>query len=476
LFAQRSLARAESCVEKSMERLASGLRINRAADDPAGLAMATSMSAKIRSNSQALRNINDGISVTSIADGAMQETDNLLIRMRELTVQSMNGTLNSDDRKDINLELASLQSQIDTVANSTEFNGISLLGQSRQSIAIQTGTGSSDTVDIVLKGTRALDLGSGGSETIRGGLHATAGLANSIAGVMSINGVMVNTVNDGGSTAFGAGSAASLANAISSLGITNLSATATSGSISLGVPSAKTVVTTVTNPITHVTTSTTTITPVTVQGGNLVINGHDIAFNWNAGMGTSLTTVILDAINNSNCGVSASNNGGILLESTNPGNGYNIQVQSNGTNNQSVFSGFDLKQSQDLTEIGSITMTSERAFTIEGGLNGASQGWSIAPGTFCSLTTLESIDLALNQVSEYRANVGSTQNRLESEARNMQNQYENLNNAQSRIMDADVAQETTEMMKNNLLKQASLAVLAQANQMPSLALSLLRQL
>ncbi len=459
-----------------MERLASGLRINRAADDPAGLAMATNMSAKLRSNSQVLRNINDGISVTSIADGAMQETDNILIRMRELTVQSMTGTLSTNDRKDVQLELTALTSQIDAIAKGTKFNGINLLDNSNQNIAVQTGVGSSDTVDITLKGTRVLDLGSGGSSSMSGGTHATGVLTGSTSGSMSIDGVMLNPVSDGASTSFADGSARALADAVNSLGVRNLTATSTSGSISLGSVYAKTVTTTNVDPTTGSISSVTTTPPVNLQPGDLVINGHDITFSWNSGMGRTLSSVVLDAINNSGSGVRATDNGGIQIESTNPNNGYNIQIQSNGAAAQSVFSGFDLKHSQDQTVIGSMTINSERALTIGGGLNGADQGWSITPGTYASLTSLESIDIALNQVSEYRGNVGSTQNRLESEARVVQNQFENLSTAQSRIMDADVAQESASLTKNNILQQASIAILAQANQMPNIALSLLRQL
>jgi flagellin len=459
-----------------MERLASGLRINRAADDPAGLAMATSMSAKLRSNSQALRNINDGISVTSIADGAMQETDNLLIRMRELTVQSMTGTTSSNDRKDIQLELTALTSQIDAIAKGTNFNGMKLLDNSNQNIAVQTGINSIDTVDIRLKGTRVQDIGSGDSISMSGGTHATAGLTGSTAGSLIIDGVVVNPAGDGVSSSFSAGSARAMANAIGSLGIKNLTATSTSGSISLGSVFPKTITTTNVDPTTGAISSVTTTPPVTIQSGNFVINGHDIAFNWDTGMGSSLTSVVLDAINNSNSGVRATDNGGILLEATNPASGYNIQVQSNGGAAQSLFTGFNLKQQLDYTAIGSMTINSERALTIEGGLNGTDQGWSITPGIYASLNSLESIDLALTQVSEYRSNVGSTQNRLESEARNLQNQFENLSTAKGRIMDADIAQETADLMKNSILKQAGLAILAQANQMPNLALSLLRQM
>lgn len=465
LFAQRSLGRAQSSVDKSLERLASGLRINRAADDPAGLAMATAMSAKTRSNSQALRNINDGISLTSIAEGALQETDNLLIRMRELAVQALNGTLSSDDRQDVQDELSALQSQLDTVAKGTSFNGLNLLDKSRQDISIQTGTGSVDTVDVVLRGARALDLGQGGSTSISGGIRVTADLTGSTAGMISINGQMINPTPDGGSTSFGAGSARALADAITSLGIKNLTAAPSSGSISMGVPSA----TRVWNAVTHQWDTN----PV---NGSFVINGQGIAFSWNSGMSADLASTIVDAINNSNSGVHASDNGGIFIESSAPGGGYNIQIQSDGTNAQSVFSGFNLKQKNDLTVIGSITINSERAFNIEGGLQAASQGWDITPGTYCTLSSLESIDIALNQVSEYRAILGSTQNRLESEARNVQNQFENLSMAQSRIMDADLAQETAELTKNTILKQAGIAILSQANQLPSIALSLLRAL
>ena len=459
-----------------MERLSTGLRINHATDDPAGLAMATTMSAKLRSGNQALRNINDGISVTSIAEGAMQETGNLLIRMRELTIQSMTGTLSTNDRNDVQTELTSLQSQIDAIAKGTQFNGLNLLDKSAQYIAVQTGTDPTDTVDIKLKGTRVQDLGSGVTTTFSGGTHATASLTGSTDGKVSISGELLNPVSDGGSTSFANGSARALAESINLLNVRNLAATSLSGSISLGAVYPKTITTSSVNPITGAISSVTTTPPVNIQPGDFVINGHDISFSWDATMGTSLSSAVLDAINNSNSGVTASDNGGIVLQSSNPDSGYNIQVQSGGASSQSLFSAFNLKQRQDQTVIGSINVSSERALEVVGGLNGTDQGWSITPGIYGSLKSLESIDIALNQISEYRGGVGATQNRLESEARNLQNQQENLSAAQSRIMDADVAQETADLTKNSILKQAGIAILAQANQMPNMALSLLRQM
>lgn len=127
LNAQRNLTKTQSDLSTSMQRLSSGLRINSAKDDAAGLAISDRMTSQIRGLNQAARNANDGISMAQTAEGALQETTNLLQRMREIAVQAANDTNTSDDRQSLNAEFAQLQSEIDRIANNTQFNSQNLL-------------------------------------------------------------------------------------------------------------------------------------------------------------------------------------------------------------------------------------------------------------------------------------------------------------------------------------------------------------
>lgn len=159
--AQRNLASHSSKLGRSFQRLSTGLRIASAADDAAGLAISERLKASIRSLDQAKRNANDGISLTQTAEGALDETSNILVRLRELAIQANNGTVNSADRDTLNQEFSALVSEIDRISSQTSFNGTSLLS-SNTSIALQVGTGTTagiDTLSVTLTATSASSLG-----------------------------------------------------------------------------------------------------------------------------------------------------------------------------------------------------------------------------------------------------------------------------------------------------------------------------
>jgi len=141
LSAQRHLANATARVMRSMERLSSGLRINRAADDPAGLAISEKLRSQIRGLDVATRNAADGISVLQVADGALDTVGSLLLRLNELAVQAMNGTVNDDQRGNLDAEFQSLLEEIDRIADSTSFNGMNLLDGSGGAANVQVGIG-----------------------------------------------------------------------------------------------------------------------------------------------------------------------------------------------------------------------------------------------------------------------------------------------------------------------------------------------
>ena len=156
--AQAASNTATNQLQSSMERLSSGKRINSAKDDAAGLAIATKMTAQIRGLSAASRNANDGISLAQTAEGALGQISNIIQRIRELAVQSANGTVTNADRLGLDNESRALLDQIDTIATTTNFNGVSLLDGSAPSVSIQTGINASDTVAVTLGDSRSVTL------------------------------------------------------------------------------------------------------------------------------------------------------------------------------------------------------------------------------------------------------------------------------------------------------------------------------
>lgn len=158
LRASFSSNQAEMGLAKSIERLSTGRRINSAADDAAGNAVATRMTSDVRGLNMAIRNANDGISLAQTAEGGMNEITSMLQRMRELSVQSANGTLAGGDRANLQLEVAALISQIDDVATRTDFNDVALLDGTNATISIQTGSNASETVSIALTDVDATAL------------------------------------------------------------------------------------------------------------------------------------------------------------------------------------------------------------------------------------------------------------------------------------------------------------------------------
>ena len=173
LTAQNNLREQAKEMDQAMGRLSSGLRINSAADDAAGSAIASKMEAQVRSLDVAIRNANDAISLTQTAEGALSEVENIIQRMRELSVQAGNSTLNQSDRDQIQLEMNQLASEIDAISKKTHFNNVKLLNGSREDVTMQIGTSATDTLDINLENTSVSSLGIGSSDAVTTGTFIT---------------------------------------------------------------------------------------------------------------------------------------------------------------------------------------------------------------------------------------------------------------------------------------------------------------
>ncbi|MGE0791463.1 MAG: flagellin [Sandaracinaceae bacterium] len=187
--AQRNLAKTQGALAGNLGRLSTGLRINTAADDAAGLAISEKLQSQIRSLSQAERNANDGVSLLQTAEGAMNEGSGILTRMRELAVQSANGTLGTEERGFLNDEVGALRDELDRIANVTEFNGTKLLsgGSTGSTFSFQVGVGATtnDRISATLKGISSSDLGqiTGGSVSSLAGIDISSvtGAQNALA-------------------------------------------------------------------------------------------------------------------------------------------------------------------------------------------------------------------------------------------------------------------------------------------------------
>jgi flagellin len=207
--AQRNLSQVTDRLSTNFRRLSTGLRISTAADDAAGLAISERLRSQVRSLEQAKRNANDGISMVQTAEGALNEVSNILTRLRELAVQSSNGSVSNQDKDTLDEEFQSLVSEINRIGQSTEFNGIKLLDGSSTSVAFQVGFGTSASIDQIsvslspaLSTTlslNALDIGSGGATTtaitnIDTAINTISGLRGSLGAAQNRLGSTINNL------------------------------------------------------------------------------------------------------------------------------------------------------------------------------------------------------------------------------------------------------------------------------------------
>lgn len=220
LVAQESMRSSDLKLSAAMERLSTGSRINTAKDDAAGLAISNRMTSQIRGMAKAIQNTNDAISMTQTAEGAYKGVNDILARMRELSVQSATGTMNDNDRSSIQLEVAQLKSQIDDIATKTNHNNIKLLDGSAQKVVIQTGTNQGDTINLNFASARTKDIGVGTRATLAsaGGQYVANTSFEALEdSAMYLNGVAIGAsqaLSDNGSTVAASASAISKAAAI----------------------------------------------------------------------------------------------------------------------------------------------------------------------------------------------------------------------------------------------------------------------
>jgi len=484
LNAQRNLARSQGDLATSMERLSSGLRINSAKDDAAGLAITDRMTSQIRGLNQAARNANDGISLAQTAEGAMQESTNILQRMRELAVQAANATNSAADRAALQAEVNQLKTEMNRIANSTTFNGLKILDGTFVSQQFQVGPNPNEVIGFSIKSMAADDLGryyhDGVNTTAHQGTgssvtaNATPPAANTIgAQTLTITGSKgVGTVSiSAGATSWDIANL--VTNAASTTGVT---ATARTEAV-IDTLSADGVVTLTIGSGGNTATINASVTTTDLSELATVINDQ------------SGTTGVTAVANGANITLVQAEGKDIQVSNfTHSTAAATVHVTGGDSNAETLTSG-----AADSTRVaGVVEFSSQDSYTISSSVPAASGSvLSVAANTniiasFEEVTAidistiqgandaLKIVDAALGKIDTQRGDLGAIQNRFESTIANLQNVAENLTAARSRIMDADIAQETSEMTKANILQQAGVSILTQANQTPQLALQLLQ--
>ncbi|NGZ84338.1 flagellin N-terminal helical domain-containing protein [Duganella aceris] len=512
LNSQRNLTTSQASLSTSLQRLSSGLRINSAKDDAAGLAISERFTSQIRGNTTAARNANDGISLAQTAEGGLSTAGDLLQRMRELAVQSANGTNSDSDRASIQNEVSALSNELNRVANTTQFNGQNVLDGSLTSAQFQVGANSGQTINIGVQSAKATDLGNNTLKSATGNT-LTSALSQPIAGgatdgqnniaadetlsIKSGAGISTDLLVTAGASA---GKIAANINSLS--GTTGVSAQAsttatitgiTDGSVQFELRGA--------NSKANDANSKPVTISAKVVGGDLSALAQAI----NAQSGTTAVTASVKkdgasgatslVLNNSNGDDISLNN---LLADTATGLGAALiagaPTPANGTTAEVPSTGIAIPNSGTTATPASVTVGGTLSFSSDSGFSIASTGTAIIGGTAGtavgsdlqavakldvstvagSNAALKTIDSALNQINSNRAALGAIQNRFASTISNLNTTTENLSASRSRIQDTDFAAETASLTRGQILQQAGTAILAQANSLPNGVLSLLR--
>ncbi len=484
LNAQRNLGRTQGELSTSMERLSSGLRINSAKDDAAGLAISDRMTSQIRGLNQAARNANDGISLAQTAEGAMQESTNILQRMRELSVQAANATNSAADRSALQAEVNQLKTEMNRISQSTTFNGLRILDGSFVSQQFQVGPNANETIGVSIQSMAADDLG-------RYAVYATN-----------------HTANQGTGSSVAANDGVAPNNTANTIGAQDLTITGSKGStnppisIDAGATAWK-IASQITNTASQTGVTATARTEATIDNlqnpgvVTMTIGSGGNTATINASVTQSdlgkLATVINDQ--SGTTGVTATVNAGKITLTQAEGKDIVISDFTNSAGGTVDVTGADNNLVQltsggtDSTRVaGTIEFSSQDSYTVSssvaagaGSIVDSDQISALEEVTTIDISTVENankalkiVDAALGKIDAQRGDLGALQNRFESTIANLKNVAENLTAARSRIRDADIAQETSEMTKANILQQAGVSILTQANQTPQLALQLLQ--
>jgi flagellin len=477
--AQANMTKINDDMSGSMARLSSGMRINAAKDDAAGMAIAEKMTSQIKGLNQAVRNATDGKNLVDTTEGAHVETSNMLQRLRELAVQSSNDTNTATNRNNLSAEARQLIAEINAVAENTTFNGMKVLDGSFANKQLQIGADKGQTMTINVESAAATDIG---ANVVRSESKVTTGTgltdnSDDIAG-----GVTITITGYGGSaeveTTAGQ-SARALASEVNKLSAqTGVEATASTAAKLSGFTTGDTVSfkigTTAGNAV--------SIGDVAISDANDVRGLRDAI---NAVSGQTGITAEMAENDNSSIVLRDSNGDDIMLTEVSSTT-TDFSIDSLDADGNSTGAATDLGQTSDSAAItGTVEMSSTKAFTVASStaehFANTTEGSDLESVAEIDLTTADGaakaisvIDMALQKISQSRSDLGAVSNRLDSTISNLTNITVNVEAARSGVMDADFAKESSEMARGKILQQAATAMLAQANASQQNVLSLLR--
>jgi len=471
LNSQRNLSTSQSALSTSLQRLSSGMRINSAKDDAAGLAISDRMTSQIRGMTQATRNANDGVSLAQTAEGALASSGDILQRIRELAVQSSNATNSASDRQALQTEVGQLGSELNRIATTTSFNGQALLDGTMGTANFQVGANANQLISAT--GANFLTSTYGNNQVQSSGVAPGTATAMTAAQTIDVAGstglaTYKTTATDTARSVAAGINALTAKTGVTATASTDVNLTMAAGSQSFTLQS---------DNATAVTMS------FTVTGTGSTASDYAAGINAiNAQTANTGVTAQYDSVNG---GMKLTNSTGNDITITNgaAASGANSFTPSGYSNAGALVAGAATTVGTKMVANGTLTFDSPGGFSVTDAgsglvLSGTSKLQSVSSldvTTFAGAqTALKITDAALASVNSQRAQYGALQSRFSSAISNLQSTTENLSASRSRIVDTDFASETANLTRGQILQQAGTAMLAQANSLPNGVLSLLR--
>lgn len=488
LNTQRNLSSSSNALNTSLQRLSTGSRINSAKDDAAGLQISNRLTSQVNGLGVAVRNANDGISLAQTAEGALQQSTNILQRMRDLSLQSANGSNSTTERQALNDEVKQLQSELNRISDTTTFGGQKLLDGSFGTKSFQVGSNANETIGVTVNGASAKSVGADRLSLAGTGFGTAVAAAalpaagTTVAGTLTLTGANGKT----GTAVVALGdSAKKIADTINtSSDTTGVKADARTGVEISGLQVAGNVSMSL-GTKTGLTTDAVTISANITDKNDLT----NLANSINAQSGK---TGITAALTNNNGNIKLVNEAGeditidnFAIAGAAAGTtavlktmAYDGSISATAVNLTDTNTDARIQGQVQLESSGAFQVSASVANMIGAGTLGVSKLASVADVDISSQdgaqNAISVIDAAIASIDKNRASLGATQNRFENTISNLQNISENVSAARGRIQDTDFAAETASLTKNQVLQQAGTAILAQANQLPQAVLSLLR--
>ncbi|HLA29170.1 MAG TPA: flagellin [Syntrophales bacterium] len=472
--AHKNLTRADESMSKSLERLSSGFRINKASDDAAGLAISEGFRADIASFRVASRNTTEANALLQVAEGGMEQIGNMLTRLKELATQAASANVGSSERTKLNAEGNALVSEIDRIANSTKYGSTALLdGTFGASKAAASFTYSA------VAGSNLLQVYGNLTHVYSGSFTATSPMLTNFSGITSLNSTMAYsgtwaiTATDAGTTVWLSNGTITEAATITAMSTVS-AATQTLSFANLGITMRIWAASTVGTACGIGLASSIEIRETGLSTLNVAAASSGVYTFSPAGAGvlTLGNGTVTQTISNVSPGTATSINFSTLGITFDLGTKYteddlenvNFTVTSSGSGNVFQIGARNDSNNQISLNISGVTTGTLNSGLIVDKLDTQTEAQSM-------LTT---VDSAISALTAARATIGASMNRLSYAAANLQSSIENVQAAESVIRDVDMASEMTAFTKNQILMQASIAMLAQANQSPQLMLSLFK--